>query len=267
MTLKDLVLKRIAHVKHISLVHVRRELEQGSSDLFKDVLRQSELATLTNKFIEDFFVLFDLRLRGENLKTNNLVTDGSFKLFAFLFTVNDLSKLISLFLEQIVDESVIELFLEILQLGALVAKIILLFGLLLVKLKILSVLLEEFKNILGSLELHSAKEEGPNQLVGQLNVARILTHEEEAISIFFKSFASLQEENESLEGALFHLEAILNQILHDVTEKHGVFLVNSNESDQIDQVALHVFRLIIQDEILNDLFIVLFLGLQSNRLK
>ena len=191
---------------------IRLELEEGSSDLFVNVLVQSVLATFTIELVEDIFVLFDLLLRGEDFKTNDLITDGALKLLASLFTVDDLSELVSLFHKQVTNKAIVELLLESLKHGALSASI-LLFGRL-VKLEVLSELLEEFEYVLGCLKLHGAKEERSDHLVSQLNVTGLLTDEQETVSILFESLASLQEHHKSLEGAFLDLKAILEQIFH-----------------------------------------------------
>ena len=109
-------MQRVTHVKHITLVLIRLELQQSATDFLGYNFVKSELAIFSIDFIKDVFVFFHLFLRRENFKANQLVADGQIKLLALFLAINNLGKLICLSLKQISDQTIIEIFLQFFQL-------------------------------------------------------------------------------------------------------------------------------------------------------
>lgn len=89
----------------------------------------------------------------------------------------------------------------------------------------------------------------------------------ESLRIFLESLASLEEENKLLECRRFNLVPVLDQVLHGLTEENRVFLLDADEVDQIYHRRVDIGRIVVANDMLDDLFEVLLLGIEGYSLE
>ena len=66
------------------------ESEESTTDLLANILVERVSAVFPDQLMEYVFVLINLELGREDVKTDNLVSDSDIKLLSILFAVDDL---------------------------------------------------------------------------------------------------------------------------------------------------------------------------------
>jgi len=136
-----------------------------------------------------------------------------------------------------------------------------------VELQSLSELLEELQDIVTCLVLDSAHEHRPEQVIINLDVVSVSGQHYKALSILLETLAPLQEEHELFKDLGRHMVIILQEVLHGLTKQYRVLLVDTNEHYELQKIRLDVLDFFKFKHVLDDLLVVLLLGVQCHSLE
>ena len=105
----DLRLDGVDHREHLRPgLLFRFKVIQRPYRLLAGQLVHHRTACLTEQFVEHLAIFREILLSSEDSKSDQLVFDGLFELVSQLFTVDNLSKWVTLLRQQVLDEAIIE---------------------------------------------------------------------------------------------------------------------------------------------------------------
>ena len=95
------------------------EFEQSCSNFLSHPLIKRELTLFLTQLIENLFVLLELHLGREDFEADEMVVDSGLQLVPLFLAVDNLSQFMSIFLEQISNQTIIKFLLDPLELCVL----------------------------------------------------------------------------------------------------------------------------------------------------